>query len=259
MPFLETGEAQLYFETHGTGRSLVFLHGRGGNTLSWWQQVDAFAARYRCILLDQRGWGRSRGPLPEPWVEAFVPDLAAVLDHLGVDRFAVVAQSMGGWTVAAFGETYPERIVAAVMSGTTGGYFPAAARALVEQAWEESNRMAERWQRGEGPHPAVGARMYAEQPALARLYAMITGLNPPKPHRSRSQLVERPALRVPGQTLFITGEEDPMLPSAVVDAVAAELPGSRVHHLPRCGHSPYFERAAAFNAVVLAFLDEIGY
>jgi len=102
VPVIEWGESTLYYESYGTGRPLVFLHGMAGNTLVWWQQVAFLEERYRCILVDQRGWGRSTGPLPEPWTDAFVPNLEAVLEELGVEEFAVVAQSMGGWTVDAF-------------------------------------------------------------------------------------------------------------------------------------------------------------
>ena len=126
MPVIERGGSTLYYERYGSGRPLVFLHGMAGNTLVWWQQVAFLEERYRCILVDQRGWGRSTGPLPEPWTDAFVPDLEAVLEELGVEEFAVVAQSMGGWTVDAFCRSNPGRVLAAVMTGTTGGYVPPA-------------------------------------------------------------------------------------------------------------------------------------
>ena len=51
----------LYYESHGSDSAptIVFAHGRGGNHMSWWQQVAAFSGEYRCITFDHRGWGAS--------------------------------------------------------------------------------------------------------------------------------------------------------------------------------------------------------
>ena len=136
MPVIERGRGTLYYETYGSGRPLVFLHGMAGNTLAWWQQIAFFEKWYRCILVHQRGWGRSTGPLPEPWTDAFVPDLEAVLEELGVEEFAVVAQSMGGWTVDEFCRSNPGCVRAAVMTGTTGGYVPPGTEAVYQKARE---------------------------------------------------------------------------------------------------------------------------
>ena len=52
----------LYYESHGSDSAptIVFAHGRGGNHMSWWQQVAAPpVGEYRCITFDHRGWGAS--------------------------------------------------------------------------------------------------------------------------------------------------------------------------------------------------------
>ena len=65
MARFERKDASLYYEIHGDGPWMVFAHGAGGNSLSWWQQVPVFAPRYRCLVYDQRGWGR-HGPGVNP-------------------------------------------------------------------------------------------------------------------------------------------------------------------------------------------------
>ena len=99
MPYANVNAARIFYEQHGSGEDLIFLHGAGGNHLSWWQQVTAFSPGYRCTVYDARGWGLSRGEMA---VGRFSlgTDLVALMDHLGIERAHVVAQSMGGRAVA---------------------------------------------------------------------------------------------------------------------------------------------------------------
>ena len=96
MPFLTVGGCDLYYETHGTGPALVFAHGLGGNHLSWWQQIPHFRDRYTCVTFSHRGFGLSRDAPGGPGPDAFVDDLAALIEHLGPADVRLVAQSMGG-------------------------------------------------------------------------------------------------------------------------------------------------------------------
>jgi len=62
MPFMVKDGFRLYYEdTGGNAPALLFLHGAGGNHLSWWQQVPVFAEEYRCVTVDQRGFGFNTG------------------------------------------------------------------------------------------------------------------------------------------------------------------------------------------------------
>ncbi len=120
MPTAEVSGVSLYYEEHGKGLPVVFAHGAGGNHLSWWQQVPVFSRKYRCVTFDHRGWGFSpdgqdAGPA------AFVEDLRGLLDHLGIERAALVAQSMGGLTCLGFTIACPERVSALVMGNTFAG------------------------------------------------------------------------------------------------------------------------------------------
>ena len=62
MPTIEREGATLYYEVQGSGPAVVFVHGSGGNALSWWQQIPPFAARHRVVAFDHRGFGRSTCP-----------------------------------------------------------------------------------------------------------------------------------------------------------------------------------------------------
>ncbi len=98
MPKADVNGIQLYYESHGQGPAIVFAHGRGGNHLSWWRQVPAFAENHRCITIHHRGWGASIDAAGGPGRTAFVEDLKQLLDHLEIPQAFLVSQSMGGLT-----------------------------------------------------------------------------------------------------------------------------------------------------------------
>jgi pimeloyl-ACP methyl ester carboxylesterase len=112
-----------------------------------------------------------------------------------------------------------------------------------------------------GVHPAAGARMFREQPDLCFLYAEIDALNPPRTPQELRELLRAagtPSLddlaRLTMPVLFIAGEEDAVIPPRILEIVAARVHGARLARVPEAGHSVYFERAAAFNAVLDSFL-----
>src|SRR5712692_9614848 len=122
---LKIGDFSLYYERVGAGPALVFLHGMGGNHLSWWQQVPYFMRWYECITVDQRGFGLSPDP-EDRFNAAHADDLNALLDHLKIEKAVLVGQSMGGWTIVGAALKRPDRVAAMVMAGTFGGIYTSA-------------------------------------------------------------------------------------------------------------------------------------
>src|SRR3954468_19628000 len=76
--------------------TIVFVHGLGGSTYSWWAQLAACEERgYRAVAYDQRGAGLSSKP-PGPYsVELWARDLGRVLDALEIERPILVGHSVG--------------------------------------------------------------------------------------------------------------------------------------------------------------------
>jgi pimeloyl-ACP methyl ester carboxylesterase len=258
MPFLEVPGARVYYELHGRkpgeAPAIVFVHGAGGNHLSWWQQVPAFMDRYCCLVYDVRGWGRSletddaRSGAPWP------ADLARLLDATGIDRATLVAQSMGGWTCLPFAAQHPQRVERLLMCGTHGGLRTPAIDALWREARAAPPPPA-------GVHPAAGERMAREQPALHFLYVEISLLNRPQsPDQLAPYFRDAPSLSpddvstlaVP--VLFISGAEDSVIPAAALAEAAQVVPNARLEVVPAAGHSVYFERAERFNELLTHFL-----
>ncbi|MEX2208248.1 MAG: alpha/beta fold hydrolase [Myxococcota bacterium] len=255
MPFVQRPYTTLYYETHGEGPPLVFAHGAGGNTLIWWQQVPFFARAHRVLTFDHRGFGRSVCAQGHFHAREFAPDLFAILDHAGIERAALVCQSMGGWTGLRAALSRPERVSCLVLSGTPGGVFTPA----VVEAFQRIGRLAA----GEGVRaaPALAPDFPAREPALTHLYDQIAGLNPGLAAaalatlgEARVEPAELDGYAVP--TLMIAGEHDQLFPPAALKDAAARIPGCRVVDFAGAGHSPYFESAARFNPIVADFVAE---
>lgn len=252
MPFVTTNGIDMYYEVHGQGPAVVLAHPGGGNHLSWWQQVPAFAREFTCIIFDHRGHGHTRDLPDDPGAAAYAKDLAGLLDQLGMNQVAIVGQSMGGWTAIGFAEAYPERVSALVLTNSTGG--------IREPELDQHFAAMKTW------HPRqIWAGAYApdfpqREPARAFLYQQITAWNIRRPVNPGAQLelvhridpiIER---RIP--LLFLTGEGDILIPPGLVERVARLIPHAQFVQIPGTGHSPYFEKPDEFNRVVLEFLRQ---
>ncbi|MEX2238842.1 MAG: alpha/beta fold hydrolase [Dehalococcoidia bacterium] len=258
MPYLAIDDFNLYYEVHGEGPAVAFLHGAGGNHLSWWQQIPEFSTSYRCITLDHRAFGLSVDPEGGPGRRAFGSDLKTLLDHLGVGDVALVAHSMGGRTAAGFilraQNPAERRVWALVLSGTHGGVVNEVSRGL-QQGLREANDGRSLRDRALSPDFAQ------REPALAFLYSEISRVNPARPADFLAP--------IPGYlgttagafadmalpVLFLAGEEDEVMSPEAIRIGATLLPGAELKIISGAGHSAYFEQPREFNQIVMDFLD----
>lgn len=116
-----TGPHELYFEESGNprGKPVVFLHGGpgGGTEAKMRRYFDP--ARYRIVLFDQRGCGKSTpfASLEENTTWHLVDDVEALRRHLGVERWQVFGGSWGSTLALAYAEAHPERVSELVLRG----------------------------------------------------------------------------------------------------------------------------------------------
>jgi pimeloyl-ACP methyl ester carboxylesterase len=259
MPSVSVNGINLFYDEQNPNDledTVVFLHGAGGNHMSWWQQVPTFREQYRCISVDQRGFGRSLDPSGEE-VARFTDDLEALLDELDIERAALVAQSMGGRSALGFAVRSPERVRALVMADTWGFFdWPELQARVTELREAQSNPNAPLTDR------ALGSDFQVNNPAGTFLYRQIFDLNPPRaPQQPLTEGAPSKAdvegLAVP--SMFLVGSEDALTPPEILRAVHKIVPGSKFVEVPGCGHSVYFEQPDTFNEIVGGFLaDQFG-
>lgn len=249
--------AEIYYEVTGRGPAILFAHGLGGNHMSWWQQVSHFQHAYTCITFAHRGFAPSRVEGGQPDPARYAGDLGALIDHLGLDRVHLVGQSMGGWTVVEYCIQRPHRVRSLVLSATVGSIDLERLSSLAPgllASWLQEVETKVAQCREAGVHPAAGSRMAREQPALHLLYRYIDeqaqGLDKELLRsRLRAMRMRAPAeLAATGiPVLIVSPEEDLVIPPAALHALAREVAASLLVEVPQAGHSPYFEKAAAFN------------
>ena len=100
MPYVDRENVRVYYEDSGGDNSPILLsHGFGASTAMWQGQVDEFKERYRLITWDMRGHGRTECPddLTYYSQDATADDMAAVLDHLDIERAVIGGHSLGGF------------------------------------------------------------------------------------------------------------------------------------------------------------------
>ena len=120
--FLAVDGGNLYYEVEGAGEALVLIHGWLGNLRMWDFQAQALAGGYRVVRCDMRGFGRSTTEHVE---FAYWADVAALLDHLGVDRAHLVGQSFGGTIALDLALARPACVATLTsVAGGISGYRP---------------------------------------------------------------------------------------------------------------------------------------
>jgi len=118
--FIEIHYGKLYYELHGQGLPIAFLHGFTLDHRMWQPQVEYFSKTNTVLTLDLRGFGQSS--LPETDY-AHYEDIKQVLEYLGLEKVHFVGLSMGGRIAIDFSLTYPDRVSSlTLLDSSLGGY-----------------------------------------------------------------------------------------------------------------------------------------
>ena len=98
-----SGNIDLYYEDHGSGKPVVLIHGYPLSGASWEKQIPVLlAAGHRVITYDRRGFGWSSQPTTGYNYDTFAEDLHKIVAKLELDDFALAGFSMGGGEVARY-------------------------------------------------------------------------------------------------------------------------------------------------------------
>jgi pimeloyl-ACP methyl ester carboxylesterase len=108
--YAEVNGINLYFETHGAGRPMVLLHGGLGSGEMFGPVLPVLAQHHQVIAVDLQGHGRTPDIDRPIDVRLMADDIAALIDHLGLDRPDLVGYSLGGGVALQTAVKYPAKI-----------------------------------------------------------------------------------------------------------------------------------------------------
>src|SRR6185436_18351588 len=116
-----SAEHSIFYEESGnpTSKPVVFLHGGPGGDTSAKQRRFFDPARYRIVLFDQRGCGRSKphASLVDNTTWHLVADMEQLREHLGIESWLVFGGSWGSTLALAYAQTHPQRVTEMVLRG----------------------------------------------------------------------------------------------------------------------------------------------
>jgi pimeloyl-ACP methyl ester carboxylesterase len=263
--FADINGAHIYYQTAGAGRTITFVHAGVADHRLWDAQFEALQSTYRVISYDLRGYGQSTAPaMPYSHSE----DLHALLGHLGVERTALVACSMGGTAALDTVLTYPDIATALVMvCSDPSGYMPEGAPPpLILQLVEASKagdaeKMANvavlLWGVGERRKPEQVDQQFRDL-----VYDMsLIGFRNQLAGMGQELTIAQPAIgrlnevRIP--TLIIDGAEDSPTTHTAGELMAKGIAGSRRKLMANVAHLPSLENPIEFNKLLIPFLAEV--
>jgi 3-oxoadipate enol-lactonase len=249
---------RLAYRVDGAGDApvLVLSPSLGTTTSLWDAQVAALAADRRVVRHDHPGHGESPvpdGPVSVADIGAGVVDL---LDELGVERASFCGISLGGMVGMWLGANAPGRIDRLVLActgaslGTRQMYDERAALVRAEGTAVTLDGARERWFTSAFRESSRAEHLLDELLHIsAEGYAACCEAVGPFDFHSELGRVEPP-------TLVVYGDEDPVTPPAVVDALADGIAGARRAGIAHAAHLANVEQPEAFNAAVRMHLDE---
>lgn len=268
--FVQAGALKLHYNEAGSGAPVIFCEGQGPGTSAWvvyHRVIDAIAVRYRCLLLDQPGYGRS-DPIAvkgQSRSTMYARALRDFMDALAIPKASIVDMSFGAQTAQVFAVENPDRVEKLVLhaSGMPGPTM------FVVQPTFGITTMAETF---ENPTLATMRAMmnsflydgasYSDEELMLkeRLEAWLSRPELDQARRAsdrvqRDLTADLKKIKVP--VLQIHGRDDQVSPFESALRLFNHLPDTRLVILNRCGHWAPVEQPAEFARLVIDFLDNV--
>lgn len=261
MPYAVNRGVRLYWTEHGDGTPLLLIMGLSFTHEMWYRVLSWLTPRYRAILFDNRGMGRSDVP-PGPYsIPQMASDAAAVMDAAGISAAHIVGASMGGMIAQELALRNPNRVLSLVLACTSfsgvSGQWPDFRRGAGALHWRGATRLER--------ERALRPLLYADATPSDRIeedfsircqccWTYKGFLNQFAGILMWSSYRRLPRIQVP--TLVIHGAEDHLIPPQNGRVLASRIPGARFHLLPNAGHILITDQPEMCRTLLTEFLRE---
>jgi pimeloyl-ACP methyl ester carboxylesterase len=249
---------EIYFESTGTGESLVLIHAGFSDRRDWQYQFENFGKKYNTIAYDQRGTGNSSVPMTTFWP---ADDLRALLDHLKIEKAILVGHSVGGTVALDFALQYPTRVTSLVLiaSGLNGHSWSEEYSEWYKAIWNVPNPE-------EMTKKVLSAPFYAislAKPDIKSEVEAITNESLQKILTWKSfdirlffpeSVTKLKELKAP--TFVVYGDEDSQDIKQIAEVILESLQNVKIAQIKNADHLLNFEKATELNKLILKFLAE---
>jgi len=232
-------------------RTLVFIHGSGGDHTNWIQQYTPLKTAFNIAALDLPGHGRSEGP-GEREVSVYAGWVKQVLDRLGIVKPVLIGHSLGAAICLTFAIRYGDAAAAVVPVG--GGLRMPVNPLILEGLRNDAGAVI-----------ALAAKLSVAKPNRERLSGLLaeslSRVDPEIIHGDFSacdglDIAEAVAgIRIPA--LVICGADDKMTPPSLSQCIRDGIPGARLALIEGAGHFAMLENPAAFNTLLADFVNSL--
>jgi len=242
-----------------TKPAVVLLHGLGSSSVAWQFNIAALAAKYRVIVPDQIGFGKSDKPMLKYRVGTYVDFLDKFLAEIKVEKATLVGNSLGGWVAAWTAIKYPNRVEKIVLADAAGLKPSEVDFNLIYSLNYSTRDEVRKLVKLVFYNQAIfGSEVFIDQSMYVRVTAndgyTINSLI--ESIKRNEDFLDGQLAKIQKPTLIIWGKQDGLLKLADGERFNREINGSQLVVFDKCGHVPQVEKAAEFNAAVLKFLEK---
>jgi 3-oxoadipate enol-lactonase len=242
--------------------TIVFIHGFPFNREMWQPQVEFFEKSYQVVTYDLRGHGKSMVGDGQYFIEYFVDDLIALLNHLKISSAVICGFSMGGYIALRAVERNPEKFKGLILADT---------RSEADSNEAKLKRAASLMViKSQGMVPftegflkvALAPETFKEKLDLVeRLRSIILSNKPLGICGALLALATRTdtsaALsKISVPTLILVGEKDEITPLSVSEFMKEKIPNSQLGIISNSGHLSNLENPKEFNLKLKEFLSK---
>ncbi len=224
----------MYYETYGTGKPLLIIHGNGGSIKDFTKQIPYFSKEYKVILADSRSQGKSVDTGDSLTYEMMADDLNALLDNLNLDSCYVIGWSDGGIDGLLLAIRHPEKVKKLAITGAN--------------LWPDSTAVEPSlfvWLAD-----VVDSLSKVKQTPEVKNVFKLTSMMTKEPNITLEQLH---TIKCP--TLVIGGDHDALLPKHTM-LIADNIPQSYLWIIPNSGHSTPINYSKQFNETIDDFFKK---
>ncbi len=251
---------EMYYDVHGSGEPVLFVHGFPLSGRLWRSVIDPLRERYRLVVPDLRGFGRS-GVGVEASIARYADDLVGLLDVLDEQRpVVVVGFSMGGYVAFEFHRRHQSRVRGLALVDTRAEPDDEAGKLDRE---EQAKRVL---REGSGVVADAMVEVLFGKQASTELRETWRGVMSTAPREGVAAALRAMARRADSRpllatievpTVVVVGEDDAVTPPATARCLHEAVAGSKLAVIPGAGHMTPVEQPQRFTQVLLEFLDSL--